>query len=82
MSTKSSTPGKKKSRPELRQEVASNVVALLTNPETPTAIEQALISGMGDLWNDIPTRRMYVSEAYVLSLLEAAASGKGARNDD
>jgi hypothetical protein len=83
MSTKkSTTPDKKKSREELRKEVAHHIAALLSNPETPTAIEQAVTSGMGDLWNDVPTERLYVSEAYVLSLIEAAVNGKGAHNDD
>jgi hypothetical protein len=82
---KSSTPRKsakaKPTRSELRQDAARNIAAIYSNPETPKAIRDAIFSGLGDLWNDVPTESLYVSESYVLALIEAAASGKGARND-
>lgn len=79
MVKRSTTQRKQKSRTELRQDVARNITALYSNPETPTTIKNALFSALGDLWNDVPTESLYESESYVLSLIEVATQEGGAR---
>lgn len=81
MSRKQSTPTtSKKSRAELRKQLARDIVSIFQNPETPSCIANALNEGTSDLFNCVSAEQREASEDYYLSLLNALASGeKGGR---
>ena len=68
------TPPHNKSRAELRKQLASNIAAIFTNPETPACLHNTLKDGMIDLFNHVPDEPRQASEAYILALLEVLAS--------
>jgi hypothetical protein len=72
---KSTTKAQKKSRADLRKQLARDIVSIFNNPETPACISNALGEGTTDLFNSVTTEQREASEAYYLALLDALAGG-------
>jgi hypothetical protein len=84
--SKSSTPRKsatnktqKKSRADLRKELAHHISAIFNNPETPPVLSNYLGEGMTEVFNSVRGAQFDKSEEYTLAVLNevAKAEAKG-----
>ncbi len=68
----------KKSREELRRQLARDLAAVFTNPETPVTIYNALGEALNDVFNALPSRHAHIdeSEAYINMVLDATAKAE------